>query len=251
MTSPATLRLGKRAARKDSRTLRLAKYLPDRLPTARDAVDWCSKVANWPMFKNDQIGDCTCAAAAHLFEAWTAYAGQKATLTDEQVLAAYSAVTGYDPAQPETDRGAVELDVLKYLRQAGIGGHTIDAFADVSIRSLNEVKIALDWFGGLYIGLALPASAQDQDIWDVVRGSGSGAGSWGGHAVNVQAYDADGLTCVTWGATKRMTWRFWAKYCDEAYALLSKDRMTSAGVDPAGLDWATLQADLIRLARAS
>ncbi len=67
-------------------------------------------------------------------------------------------------------------------------------------------------------------------------------GSWGGHAVPVIAYDASGLTCITWGALKRMTWAFWDAYCDEAYACLSRD--WAAARAPSGFDWAALDADL-------
>jgi hypothetical protein len=77
-----------------------------------------------------------------------------------------------------------------------------------------------------YIGLALPISAQNQDVWAVPPGGSAGEGSpgsWGGHAVPIVAYDSRGLTVITWGATKRMTWQFLDTYCDEAYALLSQD----------------------------
>jgi hypothetical protein len=36
-------------------------------------------------------------------------------------------------------------------------------------------------------------------------------------------YDKDYITCITWGAVKRMTWRFWAQCADECYAILGKD----------------------------
>ena len=102
----------------------------------------------------------------------------------------------------------------------------------------------MNLFGGLYIGVSLPASAQNQDVWDVATGPDAEAGSWGGHCVNVVGYDADGLTVVTWGATKRMTWAFWLAYVDEAYAILSNDFLTTAGQTPNGFDLAALTNDL-------
>ncbi|MGB6874974.1 MAG: hypothetical protein WBD87_02970, partial [Candidatus Acidiferrales bacterium] len=75
----------------------------------------------------------------------------------------------------------------------------------------------------------------------------SAPGSWGGHAVPVLAYDSDGLTCITWGAKKRMTWAFFAQYCDEAYAPLSHDWFSAQGIDPSGIDFAALSADLHQL----
>lgn len=69
-------------------------------------------------------------------------------------------------------------------------------------------------------------------------------GSWGGHAVPVLAYDSDTLTCITWGAKKRMTWEFLARYCDESYAPLSPDWLNAHRKTPEGLNLAALQADL-------
>jgi hypothetical protein len=108
---------------------------------------------------------------------------------------------------------------------------------------------AVYMFGGCYIGVLLPQSAQGQPIWSVppMGPTGPGApGSWGGHAVPVVAYDARGLTVITWGAMLRMTWQFWETYCDEAYAILSQDWLEKNEA-PSGFDMATLQADLERL----
>jgi hypothetical protein len=66
--------------------------------------------------------------------------------------------------------------------------------------------------------------------------------------VAVVGYDARGLTFVTWGATKAMTWRFWATYCDEAYALLSRDWLDATSRTPEGLDLDLLRADLAEVA---
>src|SRR6266567_3596417 len=91
---PRKLKLGKSAARHDPRTLLLASYV-----TPPASFDLTSKVKSWGMMDNDQIGDCTCAAAGHLIMEWTANAGKKtATPTDKQIVAAYSAITGYNPA---------------------------------------------------------------------------------------------------------------------------------------------------------
>ncbi len=69
-------------------------------------------------------------------------------------------------------------------------------------------------------------------------------GSWGGHAVVVVGYDASGVTIVTWGALKRITWAGWGAYCDEAYAILSPDWKGAEGFDYAQLtfDIAALRA---------
>jgi hypothetical protein len=117
------------------------------------------------------------------------------------------------------------LDVLGLWRAHGIGRHHIGAYAKVSVYDHVLMRTACWLFGGLYLGLSLPISAQDQQTWDFT-GSLSGThtpGSWGGHAVDVVRYDANTLTIVTWGALKKMTWAFADRYCDEAYCLLSND----------------------------
>jgi len=242
----SNLKLGKKPAHHDPRTLQMANYL--QLPPIPPAQDWTAKAAsNWGMMLNDKLGDCTCAAVGHIIQAWSANVGPtEIVLPDQTILKAYEAVGGYNPNDPSTDQGAVELNVLKYWRKTGVGGYKIDAFVALEPKNHQHVQAAVDLFGGAYIGLALPVSAQKQAVWSVPPGGpqGSGApGSWGGHAVVIEAYDPQGLTCITWGKKKRMTWAFWDAYCDEAYATLSE---LWAGTKPApsGFDLAQLKTDL-------
>lgn len=239
-------KLGKAAPRKDPRTLKLAYYLPA-LPVVPAQMDYSTKVNQWGMMLNDQIGDCTCAAAGHLIEQWTANASQMATPTDDQILAAYEAIGGYNPNDPSTDNGCVVLDVLNYWRQNGIAGHKIGCYAEVSHANLDHVKAGLFIFGGVYVGVQLPLSAQGQAIWDVPAGGavGDGAvGSWGGHAIEAVAYDADYITVITWGAPMKVTWAFWNTYVDEAYAIISQDFLEGNGETPEGFNLNQLTADL-------
>lgn len=238
-------KLGKLAPRFDRRTLSMARYFATGLvPPA--AVNWGSKVLSWPMMLNDTLGDCTCAAAGHMVEEWTAAETSEATPTDAQVLTMYEAVSGYQPGQLSTDNGAVMLDVLKYWRSTGLAGHQIQTFGAVNPALLTDLKNTVALFGNAYVGLQLPATAQNQEgVWSVPNGlTGDGApGSWGGHCVPVMGYDAKGLILVTWSQIWRMTWYFFACYCDEAWAVLSPD-WVSSGKSPAGLDTAQLASDL-------
>lgn len=250
------LKLGKQAARHDPRTLLLASYITTALPAPPASFDLTTKVgANWGMMDNDQIGDCTCAAAGHLIMEWTANAGKKmVTPTDKQIVAAYSAITGYNPTTGANDNGAQEIDVLNYWRQTGIASHKIGAYVALEPSNHNYVMDSVYIFGGCYIGLALPKSAeaqtQNHQPWSVPPGGPTGdgkPGSWGGHAVPVMAYDARGVTVVTWGALQTMTWSFWEAYCDEAYAILSNDYLTGKKSTPQGFNLQQLQADLADL----
>jgi len=249
---PRKLKLGKQVARHDPRTLLLAAYLSPALPAPPASFDASEKVKTWGMMENDQLGDCTCAAAGHLIMEWTANAGKKmVTPTDKQIVAAYSAITGYNPTTGANDNGAVEVDVLNYWRQSGIAGHKIGAYVALEPANHSHIMDSVYIFEGCYIGLQLPISAQAQvqnhQPWSVPPGGTTGdgkPGSWGGHAVPVVAYDSRGVTCVTWGALQKMTWSFWEAYCEEAYAILSKDMLTGKKKSPQGFSLQQLEADL-------
>lgn len=247
-------KLGKHPPRHDIRTLTLEQYVSaDRLPQPPAKVDWAVKVPVWPMMKNDTLNDCTCAAAGHLIECWNTATTGTIVPSDDQIVAAYSLITGYNPTTGANDNGASTLDVLNFWRQNGIAGHKIGAYVVLEPQNQRHIKDAIFLFGGCYIGLALPVSAQNQQVWSVPPGgpTASGApGSWGCHAVPIVAYDSRGLTCVTWGELKRMTWTFWEAYCDEAYAIISLEWLNDHGKAPSGLDLAQLSEDLKLLGRS-
>lgn len=250
------VKLGKSPARHDSRTLCLAKYLRA-LPPPPASADFTSKVpvASWGMLGNDTVGDCTCAGALHMDEAWTANASTIIVPTTAEAISAYSAITGYVPGEPSTDQGANELDVLNYWRATGIGGRKILAYASVDVSNEVEVKTATYLFGGLYLGLEMPTAWQGQTTWDAPGflakllhfGGDWTPGSWGGHCVPIEAYSGDNYTVVTWGSLVTLTQAGLAEYCDEAYALISSDWITRNGTAPSGFDLAQLQADLAEL----
>lgn len=239
MADHSRMKLGKKPRRYDRRTLRLARYLTPALPPPPPSVTNSQGITNWGMMLNDNLGDCTIAGVAHAIQVWTLSQGNEATVPDSTVLQYYEQWDGYDPNNPDSDEGGVELDVLNDWRQQGFSGHPLLAFADPDPQDTLHVQQAIALFGGLYIGLSLPISAQTQDVWDVDTSPNGQPGSWGGHCVFVPDYDSDSLTCITWGAPKKMTWGFWGTYCDEAHALLSPDWQP-----PAGFDMAALQTDL-------
>lgn len=243
--------LGKQQPRIDSRTLRLAKYLKqDALANPPAESSWVMHVPSWGPMLNDQIGDCTCAAAGHMIQQWTEYADREVIPPDASILTAYSAVSGYDPGDPSTDRGAVMLDVLNYWRKRGIAGHQIQAYVQVNPQNSTEVRQAIQIFGNLYLGLALPVSVQGADKWTVsdegFRDNGA-PGSWGGHAVPVMAYSPKTLTCITCGERLKMSWNFFRGYCDEAYAVVSVDWIEKSGLSPSALNLVQLKQDLVAI----
>jgi hypothetical protein len=210
-------------------------------------------VTNWGMMLNGPntygqgissqgLGDCTIAGVAHAIQVWTLAKGSEVTLPDPTILQYYEKWDGYKPGDPNSDQGGEELQVLKDWRKEGFDSHKLQAFADPDPQDGLHIRQAIALFGGLYIGLKLPISAQTQDVWDVAGGPNGEPGSWGGHAVFVPDYDPSGLTCITWGELKTMTWAFLGTYCDEAHALLSPDWSP-----PSGFDMAALEADLAQV----
>ncbi|HUU95978.1 MAG TPA: hypothetical protein VM487_09565 [Phycisphaerae bacterium] len=239
-------KLGKLEPKRDARTLWLADYLETpRLPPLPLSRAWSPKCDPvWPMLGNDLVGCCTCAAAGHMIATWTANEGHQITLTEAEVLAAYSAISGYVPGQPDTDRGAYMLDALKHWRNVGIGGHKILAFAKLNPADHTQILQAVELFGAVYLGLWLPTTAQGEAIW---ANTGGTPGSWGGHAVGAMNWDPYTRTCVTWGHTQKMTPEFHDRYCDEAYAVLSEDWTGPDRVAPNGFDLDRLLEDLGRV----
>jgi hypothetical protein len=249
------MKLGKRPARPIAGLRPIGRYLalaPAKiLPSVPSACDRSGAVASWPMLKNDTLGDCTIAAVGHAVQLWTAEASRMRVMTDEEVLAGYEAF-GYVPGEPQTDQGAVEADVLARWTGAGFstGGveDVLTGFCAVDPTQEAEVRAGVAWLGVVYAGLELPIAARSMDVWDA-PGALTGdyaPGSWGGHAVPIVGYAPWGVVCVTWGALKRITWKFWAAYASEAYGLLSRDFVTEGG-NAATVDWAALESDMADL----
>jgi hypothetical protein len=201
------------------------------------------------MLGNDSVGDCTIAGVAHLIQLMTGNASPPGFVPNEaDVLAAYSALSGYNPADPSTDTGLDLLTVLNYWRQTGFFGHKIVAFTSVNHLDQAEVCAALDLFGGLYAGVALPLSAQSEvgSVWNLSSDATAGApNSWGGHCAPTGTYSPAGPDCITWGQWKQqMTWAFQQAYFDELYAVVTPDWIAANGNAPSGFDLAQLQSDL-------
>ena len=249
-------KMGKHPPKIDTRTLQFGAYLTQNLPAPPSAIDYSKPVNTWPMMGNDQYGDCTCAAAGHMIEEWTANTGQELTLSDAAILQAYNHFAHGNP-----DAGANMLDVLKYWRKTGIGRDKISAFAQLEPQNHIHLQDAVSMFGSCYIGLALPNFAVPEDVdfltipW-VVPGTGpvgnAAANPANGHCVPAVAYDQRCIYVVTWGAIKTMSWQFYDAYADEAYAALSADWINQkVGTAPNGFNMAALQQDLQAVGKAT
>ena len=224
-------KLGLLPKKEDVRTLRFASYLDlTELPEPPESHNVVKDITDWKMFLNNQMGCCAISAAGHMIMAWTDRTDKDYVPSDDQILTAYSAVSGYNPVTKENDRGCIMLEALKYWRNSGIADRQISAFAELDFQDNHEIKTAIYLFNGIYIGLQLPKISKNQTgpggIWSVPLYGNMFDGrknSWGGHAVNVIGYDKDFVYCVTWGFIQKMTWEFLKTYCGEAYAIISED----------------------------
>jgi hypothetical protein len=217
-------KLGKATAKRDKRNLMYAAILKAaiKVPVEYD-FDLTHPGIPTPMFGNDVHGDCVIAGRAHQtlrFE--DIEQGSVISISDSDVLKEYFKETG------GADDGLVVLDSLNLWRHKGwkAGGrkYVIKAFAQLNRANHGEIKGGIFTDVGIGIGLSLPLSAQDQvqsgKAWDVVSGPTGEPGSWGGHYVLIPGYTKRGPVCVTWGRKQQMTWKFFDKYCDEAYAII-------------------------------
>jgi hypothetical protein len=255
MADHSKMKLGKRPARPVAGLKPLRRYLAREralvIPPVPTTCSRASAVASWPMLENNMLGDCTIAAVGHAVQLWTAVADRMRVMSNTEALTAYE-VFGYVPGQPATDQGAVATDVLTKWSGAGFAAGGVEdvltGFCAVDPSEQTEVRQGVAWLGVVYAGLELPIAAQSMDVWDAPATAADlvgdyEPGSWGGHAVPIIGYGPNGVVCVTWGALKKITWRFWSAYVDEAYGLLSRDFVTGAG-SAASLDWTTLEADM-------
>ena len=201
----------------------------------------------WGMMGNDHHQNCTTAALGHAEQITSAVVSGGShidTPSDAAVLAAYWA-TGTPPTPGADTGGRAIIDVLNYARHVALGNEKIAGYATIDLgQKHGQTRYAIDLFGCCYIGLLLPKSAQAQTVWSVTPGPDAAPGSWGGHAIILVDYDSNGPTCVTWGSLVRMTWGFWTKYCDEAYAVLLPSWLDAQGRSPASLDLGQLTADI-------
>ncbi|HUY19292.1 MAG TPA: hypothetical protein VMV15_08700 [Candidatus Binataceae bacterium] len=241
------MKLGKLPPKFDPRSLKLANYLdPAALPPLLPLVNWSDGVAgDWGTMGNDRIGDCTCAGLGHIVMTITSNADGLVIPSDAEILQMYEAIGHYVPGDPNSDQGATELDALSFMRQTGLAGVKLDAFAEVDQSKLDEVKMTVQLFGAAYIGVSIMQADIDNfqggKPWTV--GANDGA-MLGGHAIPIVDFDEGGGNCVTWGSLQSFTWDWFAARCDEVHAPLFFKWISDLGLSPSGFDLARLESDV-------
>lgn len=216
------------------------------------SVNW-GGIPTIGMLLNDTWGDCVWASDGHIAEILSYFGqGNEVVITQDTVLAGYE-TTGFNPnsgppgANP-TDNGSTLQQGLSYLVAHGMQGVQIDAFAEIDIQNVSELKIAIAELGPVDLALAIPDSAEQQftagQPWSVVPG----AQILGGHCVTGVGYDDNYLYIHTWGTEVKVEWSFVAAYFNQAFALASREWINSkTTLDPVHVNLETLGAEYAQI----
>jgi hypothetical protein len=256
---------GRRPMDRSRPRLTLERYLDPRrrltpaglpaVPLTQD-VDRASEVGSWPMYLNDQLGDCTIAGVAHMYGAWTQYAGAgagEALFADQQVQTVYSRVGGYVPGDESTDNGCVMQDVLDDQKRRGMidnAGRTHKIAAYAAFGNVADEELlgqVLDVFGSVYVGINCQASILTEFSQGQPWTWTPGEAVEGGHAICLQRRRGSGdapLEYVTWGALQPATADFQANAAEEAWAVVTADWLNANGTSVEGLDLQQLLSDM-------
>lgn len=234
-------KLGKKAAKRSLKSLPLSNYLHMGAVAYPPVCAW-ERDIEWGALGNLTLGDCTCADVLHhrMLQASVAHAGSPLTFSDADAIALYEKVSGYNPADPYTDQGAVMLDVQNYCK----ANFPVQGFVTLDAGNLSQIQAALYLFGGVDLGFNVPAYIMDVPAGGSWSDNGGDTRIEGGHAVLACGYGRTGFRVVSWGQTYTADWEFWARYVDEAYAWVSTDWIKASGISPSGLDLAGLLQDL-------
>jgi len=223
------------------RTAGLRGRLPQRTEGNRFAIRWADEygappaptypidvsegITAWEMLGNDTLGDCGPAAVGHE----RMIAGAHPTTAEIEKL--YLTYTG------GKDVGVVLADFLLWLFHGGY----IEGFAPVQPATVDAIMCQFQ--RGVLLGVSLTDDANDLFNQGQPWGSGSVTPDPNeGHAIlKVKSAGAAGDgTIVTWGADQACTGPWLSACIDEAWVLVTKDDLSTAG-------YAALLADLSAL----
>jgi hypothetical protein len=170
----------------------------DPLRTPPYYVDTRPRNARWDILGNDQYGCCTFAGIVRIMQNNAARKGRVLDITGADVIKAYLETTDGQ------DIGQMPINALNYMRNIGIKGHKVLAFARVSDRDVNERQSALATFGSLYVAAGLPAKLDDdKDLrWELTpkekRTANDAPRTMGGHAYPVFGFQRNEEFAVPW-----------------------------------------------------
>ena len=240
------VKFGKAPAFHDPRTLKFSNYIKAGLPPPPEKYSSLDRIIPvvgtsnpakiFPMDGNDRYGDCVIAAVAHMITNFHGLVGRKSIPSEQEVVKTY-----LDWTKGE-DSGCVMFSVAKAWTKAHFFNDKIDAFVSLHRADPLDVKRAVVWYGGIFLGFNVQAAAISD--FEANRPWTPGPAE-GGHGVVIIGYDEKYLHVLTWGGIARATWDWWNEMVDEAYVLLP-DEAKDPSFAP-GFDYALLESDLSAL----
>lgn len=248
---------GKRPARKGAIKFGFADYFDvKKLPVPPPRFGHENIGKPWGMLANDEHSCCVFSGAAHEHMVWTHEGGLPvADFEDANVLADYSAVTGFQLGDEDTDQGTDMAAAASYRRRVGIVDakgvrRKIAGYVSLKPGDVDQLIAATYLTGAVGVGLNLPKGAMDEfdahKPWDVHHGKSHG--TEGGHYVTCIGRNSAGmLLIVTWGAFHAMSPAFYQQWSDEAVLYYSPEIIRPDKKTPEGFDEPTLLSHLGQL----
>lgn len=236
----------------------LEDYMAVSPPAPVYPMNRLTPVKSWPMYLNDQLGDCCIAGYAHMIGAWTQLTYENEVLfSNPAITSYYSLCGGYVVGQPNTDQGCLLSTVLQNSMSTGLVdqkgvAHKIAGYAQLSLANMNNpayLNWALKNFGSVYVGINCPQSAETQfsngQPWTYVPGSANA----GGHCIALQQMVSGEYPYefITWGAAQAATQQFVNMFVEEAWVAVGYDWLRR-GVTITGVNQAALTQDSEALA---
>jgi hypothetical protein len=237
-------------------------YFADTLPAPPSSAHWGGRVTTpWQMDGNGPdpqltiapagwsgCGDCTEVGKRNFLavENFNEYGHTVVVPTPDQVVQQYCVAQGCTPEQlfsnpSQYDNGEDETTTLTTWCQTEEYGVKLAFTAPVNVKSQDDIKNAIYLAGGLYIGIQLPQSAEQQFpnewTWD------PSSPIEGGHCVYLTGFSESYVALVTWGELIQCTWEFLMNVIDEAHVLVSPQAV-AAGKSPTGLLLQNWESDL-------
>lgn len=235
--------------------LRLISSYMDELPSAPAVFDHSNGFDHFSMLGNgpdptltvnggNPVGDCGVVGSVNITLVDSVETAEAFVVpTSDEVVSTY---LGYTNGQ---DSGIVLSDFLAHWQSAGLPWGKIAGYAGVEYHEVDDVFAAANAFGCLYVGIAVPAPAEDQfsngEPWDLT-GTSADDDIQGGHCVVIVARNAEGGEVITWGQRQKFTNRWWKRYGEEAYAVIAPSQVEKLG-NGYGLDITHLKEDLSKL----
>lgn len=249
------MKLGKTPARPRPKDITLAEVVKagTTLHQAPVGFGHYETVTDWQMLGNDQYGDCVWAGGDHETMMINAMNQRTVSFTEENALADYAAVTGFNPDDPNTDQGTDMHAAMDYRRGTGLVDaqgqrHKIGAYVSLEPGNWAQMLEALRAFDFVAIGFEFPDYAMDEFNAGKPWTYRSGGQIDGGHYVPVVGRPHSWtIAVVTWGAVQLMGRRFYEHYSDEAYGIVTPETLDGTGRTPEGLDLAALNFALAAL----